>query len=42
MIPLILRSNDPLSFGQLGRLGLPYETYKLALTEDLLSPVFGD
>ena len=23
--------NDPLPFGQLGRLGLPYETYKLAL-----------
>ena len=24
------------------RLGLPYETYKLALTEDLLAAVFGD
>ena len=34
--------NDPLPFGQLGRLGLLYETYKLALTENLLSAVFGD
>ncbi len=33
--------NDPLPFRQLGRLGLPYETYKLALTEDLLGKVFG-
>ncbi|MDG6026916.1 MAG: hypothetical protein E3K40_09495 [Candidatus Brocadia sp.] len=32
---------DPLPFRQLGRLGLPYETYKLALTEDLLGAVFG-
>ncbi|MFH0730302.1 MAG: SpvB/TcaC N-terminal domain-containing protein [Pseudomonadota bacterium] len=32
----------PLDFGQLGRLGLPYETYKLALTEDLLKAVFND
>ena len=32
---------DPLPLGQLGRLGLPYETYKLALTEDLLAAVFG-
>jgi RHS repeat-associated protein len=33
---------DPLAFGQLGRLGLPYETYKLALTEELLDAVFSD
>jgi len=33
---------DPLPFRKLGRLGLPYETYKLALTEDLLSAVFSD
>ena len=33
---------DPLPLGHLGRLGLPYETYKLALTEDLLGAVFGD
>jgi len=32
----------PLPFGQLGRLGLPYETYKLALTGDLLNAVFSD
>jgi RHS repeat-associated protein len=31
-----------LSLGQLGRLGLPFETYKLALTNDLLSTVFGN
>jgi YD repeat-containing protein len=34
--------NAPLSFRQLGRLGLLYETYKLALTEDLLNAVFSD
>ncbi len=33
---------DPLAFGKLNRLGLPYETYKLALTEDLLGDVFGN
>ena len=33
--------NDPLPFGQLGRLGMLYETYKLALTDDLLGAVFG-
>jgi RHS repeat-associated protein len=33
--------NAPLPFGQLGRLGLLYETYKLALTDDLLNVVFG-
>jgi RHS repeat-associated protein len=33
--------NTPLPWGQLGRLGLPYENYKLALTEDLLGSVFG-
>ena len=33
---------EPLAFGQLGRLGLPYETYKLALTEELLNAVFSD
>jgi RHS repeat-associated protein len=31
---------DPLPFGEHGRLGLPYETYKLALTEALLDAVF--
>jgi RHS repeat-associated protein len=31
---------EPLAFGRLGRRGLPYETYKLALTEDLLNTVF--
>lgn len=31
-----------LPFGQLNRLGLPYETYKIALTEDLLQAVLGD
>ncbi|NJP10191.1 MAG: toxin [Leptolyngbyaceae cyanobacterium RU_5_1] len=33
---------DPLPFGQHGRLGLAYETYKLALTEALLNAVFKD
>ncbi|MBD1847611.1 toxin [Cyanobacteria bacterium FACHB-63] len=33
--------NNPLPFGQLGQLGLVYENYKLALTEDLLGSVFG-
>lgn len=33
---------EPFPFGKLGRLGLLYETYKLALTDDLLSAVFGD
>ena len=33
---------DSLPFGQLGRLGLLYETYKLALNDDLLNEVFGD
>jgi hypothetical protein len=33
---------DPLPFGQLNTLGLPYETYKLALTDELLATVFGD
>jgi RHS repeat-associated protein len=36
-----LALSDPLPFGQLGRLGLVYENYKLALTEDLLGSVFG-
>ncbi len=31
-----------MAFGQLNRLGLPYETYKIALTEDLLEAVLGD
>lgn len=30
----------PLPFGQLNALALPYETYKLALTDDLLTAVF--
>ncbi len=30
---------DPLPFRTLNRLGLPYETYKLALTEDLLDAI---
>jgi hypothetical protein len=33
---------DPLPFGEHGRLGLAYETYKLALTEALLDAVFKD
>ena len=33
---------DRLAFGQLGRLGLPYETYKLALTNELLDAIFAD
>ena len=32
----------PLPFGEQGYLGLPYETYKLAFTADLLNAVFGD
>ena len=32
----------PLAFGALNRLGLPYETYKIALTQDLLTAVLGD
>jgi RHS repeat-associated protein len=34
--------SGPLPFRQLGRLGLPYETYKLALTGDLIGKVFGN
>lgn len=34
--------NDPLPFRQLGRLGLLYESYKLALTDELLNAVFSD
>ena len=33
---------DPLPFGQVNRLGLLYETYQLALTEDLLTAVIGE
>jgi RHS repeat-associated protein len=33
---------DPLHFGELNRLGLPYETYKIALTQDLLAAVLGN
>ena len=33
--------SGPLDFGQPSRLGLTYETYKLALTSDLLNAVFG-
>jgi RHS repeat-associated protein len=33
---------DPLPFGEHGRLGLTYETYKLALTAPLLEAVFKD
>lgn len=33
---------EPLPLGQLGRLGLPFETYKLALTKELLDLVFID
>ncbi len=33
---------DPLPLGRLGRRGLPYETYTLALTDELLDSVFGD
>ena len=32
--------SGPLPFRQLGRLGLPYETYMLALTKDLLGDIF--
>lgn len=44
-VRMLFFANDlqgPLPFEQLGRLGLPYETYKLALTEALLAAVFGD
>ena len=34
--------SGPLPFRELGRLGLPYETYKLALTDNLLNAVFRD
>ncbi len=34
--------NTPLSLGSLDSLALPYETYKLALTNDLLSAILGD
>ncbi len=37
---LINDLSGPLPFGQLGSLGLPYENYKLALTETLLAAVF--
>lgn len=33
---------DPLLFGELNRLGLPYETYKIALTGELLTAVLGE
>jgi RHS repeat-associated protein len=33
---------DPLPFGEHGRLGLAYESYKLALTDSLLDAVFKD
>lgn len=33
---------DPLPLGTLNALGLPYETYKLALSEDLLTGILGD
>ncbi|MFN0252801.1 MAG: SpvB/TcaC N-terminal domain-containing protein [Kofleriaceae bacterium] len=32
----------PLALGTLGHLGLPYESYKLALTDDLLAAVFSE
>ncbi len=31
---------QPLHFGELGHLGLPFETYKLALTDSLLDAIF--
>ncbi|MCK6694183.1 MAG: insecticidal toxin complex protein, partial [Thermoanaerobaculia bacterium] len=34
--------HDPLPFGELNRLGLPYETYKIALTDELLTAILGD
>ncbi len=34
--------SDPLPLGQLDARGLPFESYKLALTNDLLAAVFGD
>lgn len=34
--------SDPLTFTHLNRLGLPYETYKIALTEELLTAILGD
>ncbi|MGA9767584.1 MAG: SpvB/TcaC N-terminal domain-containing protein [Blastocatellia bacterium] len=33
---------DPLPFGRLNRLALPYENFKLALTEELLAEIFRD
>jgi RHS repeat-associated protein len=33
---------DPLPSGRMGRLGLPFETYRLALTANLLAIVFAD
>jgi RHS repeat-associated protein len=33
--------SGPLGLGELGPLGLPYENYKLALTDDLLDAVYG-
>lgn len=33
---------DPLDFGNLNALGIPFETYKLALTDDLLNAIYGD
>ncbi|HVG22228.1 MAG TPA: toxin TcdB middle/N-terminal domain-containing protein [Blastocatellia bacterium] len=32
---------EPLALGRLGRMGLPFETYRLALTEQLLGAVYG-
>lgn len=34
--------NDPLPLGQLNSLGIPFETYKLALTDELLEAVFAE
>ncbi|MDX2249416.1 MAG: SpvB/TcaC N-terminal domain-containing protein [Bacteroidia bacterium] len=36
------RLTAPEPLGQLNRLGLPYETYKIALSEELLEAVLGD
>jgi RHS repeat-associated protein len=33
--------NDPLPFGDHGRLGLPFENYKLAMTQTLLEKIIG-
>jgi len=33
--------SEPLPLGMLGRLGLTFETYKLALTDELLAAIFG-